>query len=115
MAMPALPGRSPGAAGAVTSGALAPLLIDEGGCLPVGRPHADALVALQGLALGLQRGRDHDLGAVELGEVLVAAGRHRGAQAPEEVEGAVVLPRGADEDLLHGAVLRGRHPGPTRQ
>ena len=41
-------------------------------------------------------GRDHQLGAVELGDVLVAAGRHRGAQAAHQVERAVVLVRGPD-------------------
>src|ERR687887_141154 len=55
------------------------------------RAHADRLVALQGLALGLQRGRDHQLGAVELRDVLVAARGHRRAQAAHEVEAAVVL------------------------
>ena len=43
-------------------------------------PIADLLVALEVLALGLQRGCDHQLGAVELRDVLVAARRHRRAQ-----------------------------------
>src|ERR1700751_4510498 len=73
-------------------------VIDERGCLPVRGAHPDALVALERLALGLERGRDHDLRAVELGEVLVAARRHRRAQAAEQVERAVVLARGPDED-----------------
>src|SRR6266516_2893071 len=36
--------------------------------------HADALGALEALALGLERGRDHDLGLLELLERLVASG-----------------------------------------
>src|SRR2546430_3896112 len=108
-------GRSPGAAGAVTSGVAGPSLIDEGGCLPVRGAHAHALVSLQRLALGLQGRRDNDLGAIELSEVLVPARRHRGAQPAEEVEGAVVLARRPDEDLLQGSVLRARHAGAARQ
>ena len=63
--------------------------LDDGG-LAV-RAHADRLLALELLALGLQRRRDHHLGAVERGDVLVAAGRHRGPQRAHQVEGAVVL------------------------
>src|SRR6476646_7932579 len=62
------------------------------------RPHADVLLALKLLALGLQSGGDHHLGAVERGNVLVAARRHRRAQRAEQVEGAVVLRGGAQED-----------------
>src|ERR1700731_144083 len=80
--------------------------IDEGGSLPVGDTHAHALVTLQRLALGLQRRRDHDLSPVELGEVLVTAGRHRSPQPAEQVERAVVLPRRANQDLLERSVLR---------
>src|SRR5512142_1484450 len=58
-------------------------------------PHADALRALQVLALGLQRGSDHDFGLLELLDGLVAAGGHRGAQRPEQVHASVVLVRGA--------------------
>src|SRR5438270_5656582 len=90
-------------------------IIDEGGYLPVRRAHAHTLLALQGLALRLQGGRHHHLGAVELGEILVTAGGHRGAQAAEQVEGPVVLPRRTDEDLLEGAVLGGRHARPARE
>ena len=71
-----------------------------------GGAHADRLVALELLALGLERRRDHHLGAVERGDVLVAAGGHRGAQAAHQVERAVVLVRGAEQDLLERAVLR---------
>src|SRR3954471_20852914 len=66
--------------------------------------HADRLVALEVLALRLQRGGDHQLGPVELRDVLVAAGRHRRAQTAHEVERAVVLPRRAAHDLLQRAV-----------
>ena len=52
------------------------------------------------LALGLERRCDHDLGLLEALEVLVAGGGHRGAQAAEEVQGAVVLVRRAEQDLL---------------
>ena len=60
-------------------------------------------------------GRDHQLGAVELREVLVAAGRHRGAQRAHEVERAVVLVGGADEDLLERAVLDRLHARAARE
>src|SRR4030095_5386622 len=65
-------------------------------------PHPDALAALERLALGLQRRRHHDLGLLELLECLVAGGGHRRAQRTEQIERAVVLVRGADEDLLEG-------------
>src|SRR5262249_7109120 len=51
--------------------------------------HADALAALEALALGLQRGGHHDLGLLELLDRLVAGGGHRRAQGAEQVEGAV--------------------------
>src|SRR3954452_8875308 len=74
-----------------------------------GRPrgaHADGLLALEVLALALERGRHHDLGPVERGDVLVPARRHRGAQRAHQVEGAVVLVSGAEQDLLDRPVLR---------
>src|SRR5919106_5259475 len=77
--------------------------------------HPDVLVALQLLALGLQRGGHHQLGPVELRDVLVAAGGHRRAQAAHEVERAVVLARGAGDDLLQRAVLGGLHARAARQ
>src|SRR5262245_33793286 len=77
--------------------------------------HADALAALEALALGLQRGGHHDLGLLVLLDRLVAGGRHRRAQGAEEVEGAVVLVGGADEDLVERAALPGVHAGATRQ
>src|ERR671911_28454 len=46
------------------------------------------------------------LGAVEGGDVLVAARRHRRPQAAHQVERAVVLVRRHEQDLLQRAVLR---------
>src|SRR3954471_13020210 len=77
--------------------------------------HPDRLLALELLALRHQGRRDHHLGAVELGDVGVAGGRHRGAQGAHQVEGAVVLPGGAEEDLLERAVLVSGHAGAARQ
>src|SRR3954454_18898302 len=68
--------------------------------------HADRLIALELLALRLERRRDHDLRAVERGDVLVAAGGHRRAQRAHQVERAVVLVGGAVQDLLERPVLR---------
>src|SRR4051794_31808156 len=78
---------------------------------PAVRAHADGLLALELLALGLERGRDHHLGPLEVADVLVPAGRHRGLERSHEVEGAVVLLRRPEHDLLEGAVLDG---GDTR-
>src|SRR5579884_3808113 len=64
---------------------------DTDGGSPAACSHPHALLALQVLALGLQRRGDHQLSAVELGDVAVAAGRHRGLQPAHEVERAVVL------------------------
>ena len=72
--------------------------------------HADALRTLQRLALGLQRRRDHHLGLLELLERLVAGGGHRRAQRAEEVERAVVLVRGTDEDLGQRGPVDPRSP-----
>ena len=47
----------------------------------------------------LQRRRDHDFGLLELLDRLVAGRGHRRAQRAEQIERAVVLVRGADEDL----------------
>src|SRR5260370_8866534 len=71
--------------------------------------HADALAALQALALGLQGGGHHDLGLLELLDRVVAGGGHRRAQGAEQVEGAVVLVGGTDEDLVERAPLTGVH------
>src|SRR3954451_5785938 len=69
--------------------------------------HADALAALEALALGLQGGGHHDLGLLELLDRLVAGGGHRRAQRTEEVEGAVVPVGRADKDLVERAPLTG--------
>src|SRR3954447_24830748 len=79
------------------------------------RAHADRLVALELLALCLERGRDHDLRAVERGDVLVAAGGHGRAQRAHQVERAVVLVSRAEQDLLERSVLRGLHPRAARE
>src|SRR5215211_8779046 len=79
------------------------------------RAHADRLLTLELLALGLQRRRDHHLGALEVADVLVAAGGHRGTQRADQVERAVVFVGGAVEDLVERAVLDGRHASPPRQ
>src|SRR3954469_23650995 len=63
---------------------------------PAVGPHTDRLLALELLALGLERRRDHHLSALEVADVLVAAGRHRGPKSPDEVERAVVLVGGAE-------------------
>src|SRR5215213_7907535 len=70
-------GRSPGRS-AVTAELLLIQLFDrrQDRGTPV-RPHADVLVPLKLLALGLQSGGDHHLGAVERRNVLVSARRHR--------------------------------------
>src|SRR4051812_650315 len=70
----------------------------RGGGRPA-RPHPDLLRALELLALGLQRRRDHQLRAVELRDVAVTARRHRGPQPAHEIERAVVLVGRAGEDL----------------
>ena len=44
-------------------------------------------------------GRDHHFGLLEFLDRLVAGGGHRRAQRAEEVQRAVVLVRGPDEDL----------------
>ena len=49
------------------------------------------------------------------GDVLVAAGGHRGAQAAHQVEGAVVLVRRAEQDLLERAVLGRLHARAARK
>src|SRR5919198_5672867 len=66
---------------------------------PVGA-HAHRLLALELLALGLEGRSDHHLGALEVADVLVAAGRHGGPEGADEVECAVVLLGGTEEDLL---------------
>src|SRR3954454_19225346 len=77
--------------------------------------HADRLVPLELLALRLERRRDHDLRAVERGDVLVAARGHRRAERPHQVEGPVVLVRGTEQDLLERPVLRRLHARAARE
>src|SRR5919106_561976 len=67
--------------------------------------HSYSLGLLERLAFGLDRGREHDLGALELVDVLVAARRHRGAKGAHEVQRAVVLGGGPNEDLLQAGHL----------
>src|ERR687898_1380587 len=117
-ALPLPSGRSPPADRAVAGPAAASVIRDppprrhRG---PAVGAHAHGLLALELLALRLQRRRHHHLGAVEGGNVLVAAGRHRGAQSPHEVERAVVLPGWPHQDLLQGPVLGRRDAGAARQ
>src|SRR3954463_2024873 len=77
--------------------------------------HADALRALECLAFGLQRRRDHDLGLLELLERLVAGGGHRRAERTEEVHGAVVVVRRPGEDLGERSPLTRMHSRATRE
>src|SRR3712207_9278102 len=64
------------------------------------RALADALGALLELALRVQRGRVHDLGLLELLDVLVAGGRHAHTQSAHKVQGPVVLVGWPDEYLF---------------
>src|SRR5919204_553997 len=50
------------------------------------RAHPDRLLALELLPLGLEGRRHHHLRALEVADVLVAAGRHRRPERPEQVE-----------------------------
>src|SRR5215216_259299 len=77
--------------------------------------HAHGLLALELLALGLERRRDHHLGALEVADVLIAAGGHGRPQRADQVERAVVLLRRPEEDLLERPVLHGRHTGAARK
>src|SRR5581483_6752321 len=87
----------------------------EGSGLTRSVPHPDALLRLIGLALGLDAGRDDELGLLELLDRGVARRRHRGCEGPEQVEGAVVLVRRPDEDLAQRGDLLGLHACPARQ
>src|SRR5215210_3120709 len=78
-------------------------------------PHAHALRALVALALGLDRRGDHELGLLELLHVGVARRGHRRREGPEQVERAVVLVGGTDEDLAQRCDLISLHTGPTRK
>src|SRR5215211_457803 len=99
------------------AGTAAPSVIADGysGCDsgPSVGPHAHGLLALELLALGLKRGRDHHLSTLEVADVLVSTRCHGCPQGSNEVEGAVVLLRRAEQDMLQGAVPDRRHPGPA--
>src|SRR5689334_17860328 len=77
--------------------------------------HPDALLGLIRLALGLDRRRDHEFRLLELLDRLVAGGRHRRRERPEQVERAVVLVRRAGEDLLDRGDLLRLDPSATRE
>src|SRR5918992_5592024 len=79
------------------------------------RSHPDALGALLDLALGGERGRVHDLGLLELLDVLVAGGRHAHPQSAHEVQGTVVLVRRAYQDLFERPSGPGADAGATRE
>src|SRR5262245_48624179 len=72
--------------------------------------HAHALRPLLRLSLGLDGGRHHDLGLLELPDVGVPGGGHGGPQGPEEVQLPVVLVGRAQEDLPQGPDAPGGHP-----
>src|ERR1700730_7520313 len=61
------------------------------------------LGALEDLALGLDRGRDDQLGLLQLPDVHGADRSHAGADRADEVEGAVLGEGGPEEDLLERA------------
>src|SRR5215213_3367304 len=77
---------------------------------PVGS-HADGLLALELLALRLEGRRHHHLGPLEVPDVLVPACGHGGLEGSHEVERAVVLLGGTEEDLHETPVLNRGDPG----
>src|SRR4029453_15459945 len=77
--------------------------------------HAHALLRLVGLALRLDRRRDHELGLLELLDRCVPRGGHRRSERAEQVERAVVLVRRSHEDLLQARDLLGLHSRPARK
>src|SRR5918997_5562755 len=77
--------------------------------------HPDALGALLELALRFQRRRVHDLGLLELLDVLVAGSRHAHPQSAHEVQGAVVLMGRADQDLFERPRGSGADTGAARE
>src|SRR4051812_34032300 len=82
---------------------------------PASVAHADALSPLQRLAFCLQRRRHHDLCLLEVFDVDIAAGCHRGTQRTEEVHATVVLVGGTDEDFLQRAPRCGLDARTPRQ
>src|SRR5215211_6868322 len=77
--------------------------------------HPDALGALLDLAFRVQGRRVHDLGLLELLDVLVAGGRHARPEGAHQVQGPVVLVGGADEDLLERSGSPGADAGAARE
>src|SRR5437763_259214 len=123
-ATPCLPVRSlasarrawtPGGTAPGTSSEARPVLFDTDSRSRRLGAHAYTLLALEVLALGLECRRHGQLRAVELGDVPVAAGGHRGAQRAHEVERPIVLAGRPLDDLLEGAVRRGRHARAARE
>src|SRR5262245_10514786 len=96
---------STGRSGAGRSGA--------SGTTLVAHPHV--LGGLVRLALGLDRRRDHELRLLELSDRGVPGGGHRRGERAEQVERAVVLVSGADQDLLQRRDLPGLDPGAPRE
>src|SRR6202158_495488 len=75
------------------------------------------LGALEDLALGLDRGRDDQLGLLQLPDVHGADRPHAGADGAHQVERAVLGERGPEEDLLErprDAHADARAPGKVR-
>src|SRR2546430_17674507 len=85
------------------------------GSLTSSLAHPHALGLLFPLALGLDGGRHHDPGLLELLQVGVARGGHRRPERAEQVQGPVVLVRRADQDLLEGPDAPRGHPRPPRK
>src|SRR3712207_2517339 len=79
------------------------------------RALADALGALLELALRVQRGRVHDLGLLELLDVLVAGGRHAHTQSAHQVQGPVVLVGWPYQYLLERPRGTGAYAGAARE
>src|SRR5665213_1129369 len=81
-----------------------PRLTRSSGARCGSHPHPDALLTLLHLALGLDRGGDDHLGALEVLDVARAAHAHRALQRADQVHAAVVDVGGAEEDLLELAL-----------
>src|SRR5688572_15663019 len=67
------------------------------------------------LALGLDRGRDDQLGLLKLADVLRPDGAHASADRAHEVERAVLGERGSEENLLERARDAHADPRAARQ
>src|ERR687886_30293 len=77
--------------------------------------HPDLLGALLELAFRVQRGSVHDLGLLELLDVLVAGRRHAHPEGAHQVQGPVVLVGGTDEYLLQRPGGPGADAGTARE